>query len=201
MAAEVFRSLSTRRGHHVGRKRKRRRRKKQGDSAVSSKPLTPEVREAIVGWAGEAAEVHGFEVWTVDFVEHGRWLIRVYIDRADAEPGRGINIDECAEVSRYMEAIFDADERVPEVYVLEVSSPGIERPLTEPSHFDRVIGENVELVLREPLLGKNKVVARLIAHEDGVLTVEFDDEEFEIDGEDVARAKLKFDFSKESKER
>lgn len=181
----------------MSRKRKRRRKK---EAPAPSKPLTGEIREEMQEWALEAADVHDVELWDVEVPQHGRWLIRVYIDHPDAEPGEGIGVDECAEISRYLEAILDADERVPEKYVLEVSSPGIERPLKKLSHLDRVIGHDVELVVREPVAGKNKIVAALLAHDDGRLTVEFDGEQFDVDWDDVARAKLKFDFSNKSGE-
>ena len=181
----------------MGRKRKRRR--KEQESKTSAKPLTPQLRDEIVGWAEEAADVHGYELWDVETTKHGRWIVRVFIDQPDAEPGKGISVDGCVEISRYLEAIFDADERIPEVYVLEVSSPGIERPLKKDSHFDRVVGEDIELVVREPVAGKNKVVARLIGREGGRLTIEFNDEEFEVRQNDVVRAKLKFDFSNDKK--
>lgn len=183
----------------MGRKRKRRRREGR-QAKTSSKPLTPEIRELIEEWAAEAADAHGYQLWDVETTHHGKWIIRVFIDHPDAQPGRGINVDECAEVSRYVEAVMDADERIPEVYVLEVSSPGIERPLKKPDHLQKVVGEDVELVVREPVAGKNKVVGPLISHDDGQLTIEVDDEHFEVDWEDVARAKLRFDFSKESEE-
>ena len=109
--------------------RKKRRRRRDDTPQGSSKPLTPELREEIRGWAEEAADVHGLYVWDVEFLVQGRWIVRVYVDRPGAEPGMGINVSQCAEISRYMEALFDADDRVPEVYVMEVSSPGIERPL------------------------------------------------------------------------
>lgn len=178
----------------MGRKRKKRRRSREDDAPKSGVPLSPEVVQSIEEWSQEAAEVHDFDLWDVEVTQHGRWVVRVYIDHVDAEPGKGINVGQCAEVSRYIEAIFDADERTPEVYVLEVSSPGIERPLKKASHFDRVVGHNVELVLRDPVIGKNKVIGRLLAHKDDVLTVEIEEEEFEIERENVARAKLKFDF-------
>ncbi len=179
----------------MGRKRKRRR-DKRDQSRTSSRPLTPELQQALEEWAVEAADVHGYKLWDVETTQHGKWIVRVFIDHPESKPGRGINVDECAEVSRYLEALMDADERIPEVYVLEVSSPGIERPLKRPGHVDKVVGEEIELVVREPIAGKNKVVGRLLAHDDGRLTIEFDDEEFELDWDDVARAKLKFDFSK-----
>lgn len=176
----------------MGRKRKRKR---DDEQRTSDKPFTPKVGEAIEEWAVEAAEAHGFDLWDVEVVRHGRWTIRVFIDHPEAEPGEGINVDECAEVSRYIEAIMDADDRIPEVYVLEVSSPGVERPLKKSKHFDRVVGDDVQIVVREPVAGKNKVVGRLVDHRDGRLVVEIDDEQFEVDRDDVARAKLKFDFS------
>ncbi len=182
----------------MGRKRKRRRRKE--NSSQPSKPLTAEMRQELEQWAQEAAGVHDHQLWDVETTVHGRWIVRVFLDRGDAEPGQGINVSECAEVSRYIEAILDADERVPETYVLEVSSPGIERPLKKPQHLDRVVGHDIELVVREPIAGKNKIVGRLTAHENGILSIEFEDEEFDIDWESVARAKLKFDFSKKSGE-
>ena len=181
----------------MGRKRKRKRKPRKGSQ--SSKPLTPELKTKIQQWAEEAAEVHGYSLWDVETTVHGKWIVRLFIDRDESEPGQGINVDECAEVSRYMEAIFDAEEAVPEVYVLEVSSPGIERPLTKPHHLDRVVGEEVELVLRQPVAGKKKVVARLNSHDEGELVIEFNDETFAVAWDDVARAKLKFDFSNASK--
>lgn len=180
--------------------RKRKRRRRSDVSSAPSKPLNAEMRQALDEWAQEAADVHGHQLWDVETTIHGRWIVRVFLDHGDAEPGKGINVSECAEVSRYMEAILDADERVPETYVLEVSSPGIERPLKKLGHLDRVVGHDVELVVREPVAGKNKIVGRLTAHHEGVLTIELDDEEFEIDWDTVARAKLKFDFSNKSGE-
>ena len=162
--------------------------------------MTREVQQALRQWSEEAAEVHGFRLWDVEIPQQGRWLIRVYMDMPDAAPGEGITIKECAEISRYLEAIFDADERVPDVYVLEVSSPGIERPLKTLEHVGRVVSENVELVLHEPVKGRSKVVGALLAQEGSVLTIEIDDEEIEIDWDEVARAKLKFDFSAKSGE-
>ena len=183
----------------MGRKRKRRREKQQG--TTPSKPLTPEIRQLIETWALEAVEVHDLELFDVETAPHGRWIIKVFIDRPGAEAGTGISVGECAEVSRYIETLLDADERVPEKYVIEVSSPGIERPLKKPRHLDQVVGKDVELVLREPIHGRNKIIGHLLRHEDGLLEIEIEDETFEIDWDQVARAKLKFDFSEKSEDR
>lgn len=183
----------------MGRKRKRRREEEKG--SAPSKPLTPEIRQAIEEWALEAVAVHDLELFDVETAPHGRWIIKVFIDRPQAEAGEGISVGECADVSRYIETLLDADERVPEKYVIEVSSPGIERPLKKPRHLDQVVGQDVELVLHEPIHGKNKIIGHLQSHEEGVLTLEIGDETLEIDWDQVARAKLKFDFSAKSEDR
>jgi ribosome maturation factor RimP len=85
-----------------------------------------------------------------------RPILRLRIDRAEAEPGTGISLEECARVSRDVESLLDADSRVGERYVLEVSSPGVERPLVRRSDFERFAGHDVALLGREPLHGKSR---------------------------------------------
>jgi len=160
--------------------------------------MTDELRGDIEEWALEAADASGLRLFDVEPAVRGRWIVRVYVERiGEVEEGEGVSVDECAEVSRYLEAYLDADERVPEDYVLEVSSPGLERPLNEPRHVERAVGEEVQLVTRRQVAGKNKFVAHLKSFENGVLELEVDelDEPAELDWEDVARARLKKDYS------
>lgn len=187
----------------VGRKKKRRRKRKgrrredEEGSGGSAKKMTQELSDQLREWAREAAEANGLALFDVEPTVRGRWIIRVYVERlGENEPGEGVNVDQCAEVSRYMEAYLDADDRIPENYVLEVSSPGLERPLKRPEHLERAVGEQLELVARVQLDGRNKVVAELLSFEGGVLTLQLEDgdEPVELDWEDVARARLKYDF-------
>lgn len=174
--------------------RKRRRRQDERRTREPAKPLTPELREAIEGWALEAAEVHGLLLWDLELSAHGRWIIKVFVDVAGAKPGEGVSVGQCEQVSRYLETILDAEEGVATNYLLEVSSPGIERPLKNESHLELVVGQDVELVLREPIQDSNKVSGRLLAYQDGILKVQDGEEELAVAWEQVARAKLKFDF-------
>lgn len=100
--------------------------------------LTDEIRRRV-------AEL-GFEL--VDLSKGGtttRTRLQVRVDRPDAGPGHGISVDECAAVSRALEAWLDADEILGSRYVLEVSSPGIERPVRWPEHWERYRGRDVQV--------------------------------------------------------
>jgi len=99
-----------------------------------------------------------------DFVEleragsKARPILRLRIDRPRAEPGAGITLEECARVSRELEAVLDTDPRVSERYVLEVSSPGVERPLVRRADFEHFAGRDVALLGHEPLAGGSRRV-------------------------------------------
>ncbi len=173
------------------KKKSKGRREKRGPS----KPLSNEMKTKVRGWAEEACEVHGLDLYDIEMVARGKWILRVFADRAGVEMGEGISVGQCADVSRYIEAILDADDQVPERYVLEVSSPGIERPIKNLEHVEKSLGQDVELVLREPVNGKDKVIGRLEAHDEGLLTLEVSGEEVKVPWEDVARAQWTFDFS------
>lgn len=184
--------------NHRRRRRRRERRDEDRDGSDESKPLTDEVREQIAEWAREAADANGLGLFDYEPGVRGRWIIRVYVERLGEidDEDDAIGVDECAEVSRYIEAYMDADDRVPEDYVLEVSSPGLERPLKKPRHVERAVGEQVELVTREQVDGKNKFVAELVGFEEGILELELEDrdEPAQVAWDDVKQGRLKYDF-------
>jgi len=124
-----------------------------------SEQLTSEIRALV-------AEL-GFEL--VDLQQRGagsRVRLQVRVDRPDAEPGRGITIDECATVSRALEAWLDASGMLGTRYVLEVSSPGIERPVRWREHWERYRGRDVNVRIR----GRHRLRATIEAvHEDSVV--------------------------------
>ena len=85
-----------------------------------------------------------------------RPILRLRIDRPDAVPGAGVTVDDCSRVSRALEAFLDEQETLSERYVLEVSSPGIERPLVKARDFERFAGQEVAIVGRGPLAGRGR---------------------------------------------
>lgn len=102
-------------------------------------------------------EAMGFEV--VDLEEAGhrrRPLFRLRIDRPDSGPGNGVTVEDCARISRALEPLLDAREDLPASYVLEVSSPGMNRPIAKRRHFERYVGREVAVQGSTPLAGRAK---------------------------------------------
>ena len=85
-----------------------------------------------------------------------RPVVRVYVDRPE-----GVGVDDCARISRLLEAGLEGAGAVPETYVLEVSSPGLDRPLRERRHFERYLGRDVEVRLHDPRDGRRRIVGTL----------------------------------------
>jgi ribosome maturation factor RimP len=83
-----------------------------------------------------------------------RPILRVRIDRPDSEPGQGVSVADCARVSRELESFLDGLERADSRYVLEVSSPGVERPLLRRSDFERFAGREIAVLGRAVLAGR-----------------------------------------------
>ena len=97
----------------------------------------------------------GYEVVELRWGGSGRRpMLKLRIDRPDTVPGQGVTVDECATVSRALESWLDEHEGLSERYVLEVSSPGVDRPLVRPRDFERFRGEHVAVSGKEVLLGK-----------------------------------------------
>ena len=106
----------------------------------------------------------------------GRWvgsakrpILRIRMDLPDSVPGKGgVGVDECAKVSRALEPWLDAHPDIPERYVLEVSSPGVDRPLTKPRDWDRFRGERVVMKGRDFPGGKgNRLEGEILGLEKG----------------------------------
>ncbi len=125
-----------------------------------------------------------------------RPLLRVRIDRPDSVPGQGVSLDDCTRVSRGLEEVLDARDDLGERYVLEVSSPGLERPLVKRRDFERFVGREVALKGKNPLVGEHRrVEGELlgIAEREGVEEVRLrlaSGEEVAVPRDRIARAQL-----------
>lgn len=143
----------------------------------------------------------GFELVDMETAGHrARPILRLRIDRPDSEPGRGITVDDCARASRELEAALDAREDLPSSYILEVSSPGVERPLRKRRDFERVIGRRIRVQGFEPLVGGAKRIEAVLLGVEGSECAEQlrlrmgDGSEVEVPRSAVARANLVFQW-------
>lgn len=101
----------------------------------------------------------GFELVEIERVgSSNRPILRLRIDRPEADEGQGITLENCAHVSRALEAILDGRNDLSERYVLEVSSPGVERPLVRARDFRRFVGRDIAILGRGPIHGRSKRV-------------------------------------------
>ena len=118
---------------------------------VCTMRAVPEIEDELVN----RVEDLGYELVDVYWAGSGRRpLLKLRIDRPHSTPGQGITIDDCASVSRALEGWLDDHEALSERYVLEVSSPGVDRPLLRQADFDRFQGDGVAVIGRELLLGR-----------------------------------------------
>jgi ribosome maturation factor RimP len=116
----------------------------------------------------------GFEL--VDLRHVGtmqRPILQVRVDRPDSRPGQGITADDCAGISRSLERFLESSAMVGPRYVLEVSSPGIERPLRWPEHWRRFVGQRARV--RAPALGGRRQVEIVAVPDDAYVTLRGDD--------------------------
>ncbi len=129
----------------------------------------------------------GYELVRVSLTGGARPVLQIMAERAD---GVAMTVDDCSEISHTVSLLLDADDPIAGKYALEVSSPGIDRPLTRPRDFERYTGFEVRVETREPVNGRRRFRGRLRGFADGRATVETEDGTAELPFETIARARL-----------
>lgn len=129
-----------------------------------------------------------------------RPILRLRIDREGSEPGQGVTVDDCTHVSRELEKFLDETDRVSERYVLEVSSPGIERPLNKPRDYERFAGKKIALKTSEAVgeLGK-RLEGTLKGISGDVVSIDVNGQPVEIERGNIKRAHLVFEWKEKEK--
>ena len=136
-------------------------------------------------------EKHGFSLWDVEYVkEGGNWYLRAYIDKPD-----GIGVNDCEVVSRELSDILDEEDYIEGSYILEVSSPGLGRPLKKDRDFERSMGEEVEIRTYRKIDRTKEFRGILKAYDKDSVTIEMDDSrEKTFEKSEIALVRLAFDF-------
>ena len=131
--------------------------------------------EQLQALVSPVVEALGYQCWGVEFLSQGRHsLLRIYIDK---QPG-GVVIEDCEIVSRQISGVLDVEDPISAEYTLEVSSPGMDRPLFTLEQFAAHAGEQVKIKLRSPFEGRRNFQGLLRGVEEQDVVVQVDDHEF-----------------------
>lgn len=131
------------------------------------------------------AEALGYELVAVELSGGDTSIVRIYIDGPN-----GITVDDCAKASRQFSAILDVEDPISNRYTLEVSSPGMDRPLAKPEHFKSVVGGDVKIKMLSLIDGRRRFTGELIEANDDFIVVEVDGEQTELPYNEMDRARV-----------
>ncbi len=128
----------------------------------------------------------GYIFWGIEYqVRKADALLRIYID-SDA----GISVDDCAKVSHELSGILDVEEPITMAYILEVSSPGMDRILFNSTQFNQFKGDKVKIKLNQMVDGRRKIKAQIAAVNGEEITLQTDEEEIKIEFNQIMRARI-----------
>ena len=153
--------------------------KKESDESRVEKHLRP------------LMEAHGFELVDVEYVkEAGTWYLRAYIDKEG-----GIAVDDCEVISRALSDWLDKEDFIDDSYILEVSSPGLGRPLKKEKDFVRSMGKDVDVRLYRQLNKQKEFTGALSAYDENTVTLTMEDgSQMVFEKPDIALIRLALDF-------
>lgn len=135
-------------------------------------------------------EENGFELVDVEYVkEGGNWYLRAYIDKEG-----GININDCELVSRRLSDLLDEADYVEDAYILEVSSPGLGRPLKKEKDYQRSLGKEIEIRTYSMVEGRKEFRGVLCSYTDTEVTIKEEEQEKVFAKKEIALIRLAFDF-------
>ncbi len=132
------------------------------------------------------AQEQNLDIWDVKYLKEGAsYFLRIFIDKPE-----GITIDDCETFSRAIDEPLDEADPISEAYFLEVSSPGLQRELVKPEHFEAFIGEEVIVKLYKAIDNQKEFIGTLVGFENGELTIEYNGQPFKIEKQNIAKVNL-----------
>ncbi len=128
----------------------------------------------------------GYELWGVEYLAQGRYsLLRIYIDKVD-----GITMSDCEQVSRQVTGVLDVEDPIQGAYNLEVSSPGLDRPLFTLSQFTRYIDNDARLTLSLKLDGRRKLTGKITGTDENLVLMQVEGKLFKVPADSIDNARL-----------
>lgn len=157
---------------------------------MAKKKITETVEEILADFLKQES----YELYNTEFVKEGKdWFLRVYIDRLSE--GEYVGTEDCEKVSRFLSQRLDEEDPIEQNYYLEVSSPGMDRPLLKKEHYERYTGSEVEIKLYKGKDGTKNLQGILKeVSEDTIILVDHDDKEWSLQLSEIAKANLSVIF-------
>jgi ribosome maturation factor RimP len=153
--------------------------------------IRKEVQRQVEEMAEALLQAEGMNLVDLDYRKEGRrWVLRLFIDKEE----QGVTVDDCAAVSRELGDLLDAKDVIPETYVLEVSSPGLNRRVRKKEDFTRFAGRRVEVRLAVPQEGRKKIVGDILRVEGEAVVIAVPQGTYTIALGNIAQATLVYEF-------
>ena len=143
------------------------------------------IRQELITLLEPTVNGMGYELIDIDLELGGRGLVRLFIDGPD-----GVGLDDCSKVSSQVSALLDVEDPIPGHYVLEVSSPGLNRILRTAEHFRQFTGKRVKVRMERAVDGRKRFIGQLLGLDEEQVLVEMADQEYRLPIEDIKRARL-----------
>ena len=154
------------------------------------------IKERITGLVEPLLTQIGLELLDVEYLsKHGRWVLRLYVDKYG-----GVTIDDCAHVSREISDLIDVKEIIEHEFVLEVSSPGLNRPLKKEKDFIRAIGNKIKVRMIAPIKGRRNFTGYLRNFQKKTIYLEVENGLETLPWHEVDKANLVYEFNNKSKQ-
>ena len=135
---------------------------------------------------GTTVQALGLELWGVELLQQGRYsLLRVYIEREE-----GVTIEDCEKVSRQVSALLDVEDPIAGEYTLEVSSPGVDRPLYSVEQYAKYVGSEVNLKLRRAVDGRRKFKGQIIKVSGDIVGLLVEGTEYDLEHSEIEKASI-----------
>jgi ribosome maturation factor RimP len=148
--------------------------------------MTVTLRERLIALIEPLLARLGYELVELEYAA-GRTqaVVRIFIDKPE-----GVGVDDCEQASREVAALLDVDDPIPTAYTLEVSSPGFDRVLRTPAHFERFVGSRIFVELKAPRAGRRRYTGTLEAVGDMGIELEVDKQKVEVAFGEIGKARL-----------
>jgi ribosome maturation factor RimP len=152
--------------------------------------MSKKIEELVQEYAEPITNELGLELVDVEFVKEGAdWYLRVYIDKPE-----GVDVEDCRDVSHKLSEIIDAKDPIPQAYYLEVSSPGLERPLKKDKDFEKYQGKLINIKTFASIDGKKSFVGHLVGLKDDGVEIDIKGEKLVIPRDKASSIRLEIEF-------